>query len=65
MPKFWINLENTRAKSGIIYCSTRKNVDNVYLMLRKNALLRRAIMRVWTMIPAKKARRILSTTGRR
>lgn len=27
-----------RAESGIIYCATRKNVDNVYLMLKKNGI---------------------------
>jgi ATP-dependent DNA helicase RecQ len=27
-----------KSESGIIYCATRKNVDNVYLMLRKNGI---------------------------
>ena len=31
-------LEKHKGESGIIYCSTRKNVDNVYLMLRKNRI---------------------------
>ena len=31
-------LAKHKGESGIIYCSTRKNVDNVYLMLRKNRI---------------------------
>lgn len=31
-------IANHRGESGIIYCATRKNVDNVYLMLKKNGI---------------------------
>lgn len=31
-------LEKHQGESGVIYCSTRKNADNVYLMLRKNKI---------------------------
>lgn len=31
-------VQNHRDESGIIYCATRKNVDNVYLMLKKNKI---------------------------
>lgn len=31
-------IANHKGESGIIYCATRKNVDNVYLMLKKNGI---------------------------
>ena len=46
-------LEDHREESGIIYCATRKNVDELYLYLKMRDFPWEDIMRAWERKPGK------------